>query len=67
MLSRLLINNVRAAGTWIGTPIGLVGLWLLSEWFFSTEGGVMVGLIGGSLALLGLGVGVAAAFYVFRD
>jgi hypothetical protein len=64
MLSRVLINNLRAAGRWIGTPLGFAVLWLLQDWFFSTQLGAIVGLVGGSLALAALVAAVSGLFCV---
>jgi hypothetical protein len=37
--------NVRAAGAWFATPVGVIALWLFGERFVSTSPGILVGLI----------------------
>jgi len=66
MMKKLLTENLRAAATWIGSPILAVAVWILWEWFFSTEHGAVVGLIVGPVALLGLALMIGGFFYVFR-
>jgi hypothetical protein len=67
MPSKLLTNNLRAAGTWLATPVGLVVGWVLYEWFFSTHLGAIVGLIGGSLALLVLVAAISGWLYIIKE
>jgi hypothetical protein len=61
------VKNLRAAGTWLGTPVGLVALWLAWDWFFSTNTGASLGLLVGTLALVSLALLIGAFFYVFRE
>jgi hypothetical protein len=67
MFRQFFVGNARAAGTWLGTPVGLVGGWLFIEWLSSTNSGVLVGLIGASLMLVGLIAAVAGLVYIVRD
>jgi len=63
----LFAKNARAAATWIVSPVALVALWVLWEWFFSTDTGVVLGLMVGVPALLGVGLSIGPLFYVFRE
>jgi hypothetical protein len=67
VMSDLFAKNVRAAATWIGSPVALVALWVLWEWFFSTDAGVVLGLIVGLLVLIGVGLSIGFLFYMFRS
>ena len=57
---------LRAAGSWVGTPVGLIVLSLTGDWFLSTRTGHLIGLLVGPLLLLGMVLLVAGFFYVFR-
>jgi hypothetical protein len=65
-MNDLWVRKARAAGAWLATPVGVIALWLLGEWFFSTTPGIVVGLTVGPLLLVGLALGIAVLFYVFR-
>lgn len=65
-MDSLFAKNLRAAGTWVGTPVGLVALYLLGDWFFSTEPGIIFGVVVGPLVLLGLAASLGLIAYVFK-
>jgi hypothetical protein len=65
-MNKLFANNLRAAATWIGSPIVVILIWLVWECFFSTDGGAFVGVIVGPPGLFGLALLIGAFFYVFR-
>jgi hypothetical protein len=44
-----------------------VALWVLWEGFFSTDTGVVLGLMVGVPVLLGVGLSIGLLFYVFRE
>ena len=54
------------AGAWLATPVGVIALWLLGEWFSSTTPGILVALTVGPLSLFGLALSIAGLFYVVR-
>jgi len=59
-------QNHEAIRRWLNHPIVLVVLWILVEWFSTTQLGLMVGLIIGLPLLVYLIVMVGGSFYVFR-
>jgi hypothetical protein len=63
----LFAKNARAAATWVGSPVALVALWVVWEWFFSTDTGVVLGFMVGVPVLLGVGLSIGLFFYVFRE
>jgi hypothetical protein len=58
-------NNARVAAAWLGTPVCLVALWLLSDVLVSTAPGTA--LIFGVAALVGISVLIGLFFYTFRE
>ena len=59
-------QNDRTVGTWLRNPIVLVVLWILVEWFFTTQIGLVAGLIIGLPLLAYLIFVVGGFFYVFK-
>ena len=65
-MDSVFVKNLRAAGTWVGTPVGIVVLYLLLDGFFSTEPGMLFGIVVGPLVLLGLAASLGLIAYVFK-
>ena len=65
-MDSVFVKNLRAAGTWVGTPVGIVALYLLLDGFFSTETGIVFGVVVGPLVLLGLAASLGLIAYVFK-
>lgn len=60
------MRNLRVSATaWLGTPIGLIVLWLLAEWLVSVVPGTA--LVFGLLALLAVVLMIGLLFYAFVD
>ena len=65
-MDSVFVKNLRAAGTWVGTPVGIVVLYLLLDGFFSTEPGIVFGVVVGPWVLLGLAASFGLIAYVFK-
>jgi len=57
-------RNLRAPATWLGTPVGLVALWLLADVFTDFAPGTALTL--GLLGLAALTFLIGEFFFVFR-
>jgi len=60
------MKNLRAVTAWIGTPVGVVAVWVAVDWFLSTRVGGAIGLAIAIAALVTLALAVAAAIYALR-
>ena len=65
-MDSVFVKNLRAAGTWVGTQVGIVALYLLLDEFFSTEPGIIFGVVVAPLVLLGLAASLGLIAYVFK-
>jgi hypothetical protein len=63
-MSNWLRRNLRACAAWLGTPLGLIALWLLADAFTDFAPGTALAL--GLLGLVGLTFVIGAFFFVFR-
>jgi hypothetical protein len=57
-------RNLRASAAWLGTPVGLVALWLLADAFAGFAPGTALTL--GLLGMICLTFLIGAFFFVFR-
>ena len=57
--------NRRTAVAWLGTPLGLVLLWLASEIFVSEMPGTA--LIIGILGFIAVALSIGLFFYMFKE
>lgn len=55
------------AARWGRSLTGLLAIWLLSDWFFSTEVGITTGVVLGPLVLLGLALLFAWFLHAFKE
>ena len=65
-MDSLFVKNLRLACRWVGPPVGIVALYLLVDWFFSTEPGIIFGVVVGPLVLLSLAASLGLIAYVFK-